>query len=235
MTYDRRIELIHIILERTQGRVYQGPFKGMKVLPKWSWGDGDVGGKVLGLYECELFPYIEQVINSKPDVVLNVGCAEGFYGLGMAFRTNALCALFDVSESAINIARENAYVNGLNKVHFSNDCTVDNYRSYLANATNPFIFMDCEGAEVDILDFNLMPELTKTTVLVESHDCIRHDISYHLISRFKDTHDFKIIPQGTKNPYLDITVDFSDWDKMLLTCEFRPSTMNWLFMTPKTN
>jgi len=235
MDYNRRIELIHLLLQRTQGKIYQGPFRGMKILPQWSWGDGDLGGKILGIYECELAPYIEQVIASKPDVTLNIGCAEGYYGIGMAYRTRELSALFDVSESATKIARDNARANGINKIHFSNECTVEHYRSYLADAKNPFIFMDCEGAEVEILDFNLMPELAKTTVLVESHDCIRSDISYQLITRFQPTHNFKIIPQGAKNPYVDITVDLSDWDKMLLTCEFRPSTMNWLFMTPKTN
>ena len=73
MDYNRRIELIHLLLQRTQGKIYQGPFQGMKILPQWSWGDGDLGGKILGIYECELAPHIEQVIASKPDVTLNIG------------------------------------------------------------------------------------------------------------------------------------------------------------------
>ncbi len=93
--------------------------------------------------------------------------------------------------------------------------------------------MDCEGAEVDILDYNKLPELTKATIMVECHDCNRAGITETLLSRFKDTHKIKLIKQGSKNPYLDITTDFSDWDKMLLSCEFRPSTMWWLYMVPQ--
>ena len=234
MSYERRIELIRILVERTQGSVYQGPFKGMKPLPEWSWGDGDVGGKLLGLYESELFDSIEEVINWKPDITLNIGCAEGFYGLGMAYRTGTLSVLFDISESAINISRKNAKANEINNVHFLNDCTVPVYADYLHKAERPFIFMDCEGAEIDILDLNLIPDLAKTAIIVESHDCNRPGITATLIGRFKDTHNIKVISQGPKNPYLDITQDFSDWDKMLLCCEFRPSTMYWLYMMPKT-
>jgi hypothetical protein len=233
MSYDRRIELIHIILSRTEGKVYQGPFKGMKVLPKWSWGDGDVGGKVLGLYECELFPAIEKVIESKPDLILNIGCAEGFYGIGLALRTGQRTVLFDLMDSAIGIARENAQINNVNKIMFSTDCTVPIYRTYLDGAKSPFIFMDCEGAEKELLDLEVIPELNKTSVIVESHDCNIPGLTELLLSRFNDTHNIEIISQGSKNPYLDITQDFSDWDKMLLCCEFRPSTMKWLYLTPK--
>ena len=233
MSYQRRIELIDILLERTGGCVHQGPFKGMRVLPQWSWGDGDVGGKVLGLYECELYPSIEQAIANKPDVILNIGCAEGFYGLGLAQRTGALTALFDIAQPALDIARNNAAVNQINKVHFVNECTVDNYRSYLDSAQRPLIFMDCEGAEVDILDLAVMPSLRKTSVIVECHDCNRTGITPTLLSRFAETHNIELIKQGSKNPCLDIIADFSDWDKMLLCCEFRPSTMWWLYLTPK--
>ena len=233
MSYERRIELIHVIRSRTGGKVYQGPFKGMTVLPKWSWGDGDVGGKLLGLYECELFPYIEEVINNKPDITLNIGCAEGFYGLGMAQRTGKLAVLFDVAEQAIDIARENASVNNIHNVQFLTDCTNENYSQYLSNHQNPFVFMDCEGAELDILDLDKIPELKKTTIMVECHDCNKPGLTKVLLDRFKQTHDIKIIQQGNKNPYMDITADFSDWDKMLLSCEFRPSTMWWLYMVPQ--
>jgi hypothetical protein len=49
-----------------------------------SWGDGDQASKLLGLYEKELEPALETVVQSKPDAVIVVGCAEGFYALGLA-------------------------------------------------------------------------------------------------------------------------------------------------------
>jgi len=233
-SWKRREELTNLIFQRTQGLVYLGPFEGMKILPKWSWGDGDSAGKLLGLYECELFESIERVIGNNPDLVLNIGSAEGFYGIGFGMRIpTSQVVLVDVSETAINIARENAQVNKVNKIQFSTDSSIDNFRSYLAKYNRPFIFMDCEGYEEDFLDLEKIPELVKTTVIVESHDCIRAGLTDKLVARFKDTHNVKVIPQGAKNPYLGITFDLSDYDKMLLCVESRPSTMTWLFMEPK--
>jgi hypothetical protein len=232
-SWKRRAELTDLIFQRTNGQVYQGPFTGMKILPKWSWGDGDSAGKLLGLYECELYESIEDVVVSEPDLVMNIGSAEGFYGIGFGMRTDAQIVLVDVQEPAINIARENARVNGVNKIQFSTDSSVANFRSYLSRYNKPFIFMDCEGFEENFLDLNEIPELEKTSVIVESHDCIRTGLTEKLINRFQDTHIIKVIPQGAKNPYLDIIFDLNDYDKTLLCCEARPSTMTWLYMVPK--
>lgn len=231
--WQRRAELTTLIFERTNGTVYQGPFKGMKILPKWSWGDGDSAGKLLGLYECELFDVIELEIAKQPDLVLNIGSAEGFYGLGFGVRTNATIVLVDVAKTAIDIARENAKVNNINNIQFSTDSSVENFRSYLSKSKNALVFMDCEGYEEEFLDLTAIPELVNASVIVESHDCIRAGITDKIIQRFQDTHDIKIILQGWKNPYLDITFDLCDYDKTLLCSEARPSTMNWLYMTPK--
>lgn len=231
-SWQRRAELTNLLFERTQGVIYKGPFKGMKILPKWSWGDGDSAGKLLGLYECELFDAIEDMIKSNPDTVLNIGSAEGYYGIGMGMRTDALVLLVDVSQQAIDIARENAQVNNVNKIHFSTDSSINNFRNYVRTAQRPAIIMDCEGFEEQFLDLEQFPELAKTSILVESHDCIRSGLTDKLVDRFKNTHHIQLIPQGAKNPYLDITHDLSDYDKSILICESRPSTMVWIYMTP---
>lgn len=232
-SWARRAELTSLIYQRTQGHVYRGPFQAMKILHKFSWGDGDCASKLLGLYECELFDAIEFEINQSHDMILNVGCAEGYYGIGLAKRTGATTVLFDVNDAAINIARENAQANNVNRIMFSTACTIEQYRAFLINPKNPFIFMDCEGAEEDILDFEKIPELEKTTVIVESHDCNRPGLSKKLIERFEKTHVIKEIRQGSKNPYVPLIDDLDDYDKMLLCVEARPSTMTWLYMRPK--
>jgi predicted O-methyltransferase YrrM len=231
-SWKRREELTNLVFSRTNGSVFKGPFQGMKILPKWSWGDGDSAGKLLGLYECELFESIEYEIAHEPDLVLNIGSAEGYYGIGFGMRTSAQIVLVDVQHPAIGIARENAQVNKVNKIQFSTDSSVENFRSYLSKYKKPLIFMDCEGYEEDFLDLEKIPELVKTSVIVESHDCIRPGLTDELIARFKDTHQIESIRQGAKNPYIDIIDDLSDYDKVLLCCEARPSTMTWLHMIP---
>jgi hypothetical protein len=215
-SWKRREELTNLVFSRTNGSVLKGPFEGMKILPKWSWGDGDSAGKLLGLYECELFDSIEYEIAHEPDLVLNIGSAEGYYGIGFGMRTSAQIVLVDVQQPAIDIARENAQVNKVNKIQFSTDSSVENFRSYLGKYNRPLIFMDCEGYEEDFLDLEKIPELVKTSVIVESHDCIRPGLTDKLISRFKDTHQIESIRQGAKNPYIGIIDDLSDYDKVLL-------------------
>jgi hypothetical protein len=233
--WERKSELLPIIIERTGGKVYQGPFKGMTILPKYSWGDGDTCGKLLGLYENELYPAISHLTKeNKYDLVLNIGCAEGYYGLGLARNLpDTLCALFDINPTAISICRENARANDLHNVQFNTDCSVENIRSYLTKADKPFIVMDVEGHERVLLDLETIPELSKTTVIVESHDCNIPGTTDLIVDRFKETHDVYTIPQGAKNPYIDILFDLCDSDKMLLCCESRPSTMTWIVMVPK--
>jgi len=74
-----------------------------------SWED-DRGSKLLGFYEQELRPFIEAVIEWKPDVVLNVGCAEGYYAIGMAKRIlGAKIFAYDVdplAQAACKTARD---------------------------------------------------------------------------------------------------------------------------------
>ncbi len=230
--WQRKAELTKIIFERTSGEVYQGPFKGMKILPKWAWGDGDTAGKLLGLYECELFEHIEQEIKKNPDLIINVGCAEGFYGIGLGKRTNAQVVLIDVSNELLAIARENASVNKVNKIQFNSNSSIETLNNYLNKFSRPFIFMDCEGFEEELLFPEQMPALSHTSLIVESHDCFRPGITNRIIERFANTHDIKLITQGSKNPYSSITHDLSDYDKVLLCCEGRPSTASWLYMVP---
>lgn len=232
-SWARRKELTSIIFERTKGIVYTGPFRGMRILPKWEWGDSDCAGKLLGIYECELYPYIEDVIADNHDLIMNIGCAEGFYGVGLGMRTAAQVVMVDPFVAALDIARENAKVNNVNKILFTSESHPEVFRPFLQKAKNPFIFMDCEGHEHAFLALDAIPELAHTTVLVECHDNVWPGMTEEIRSRFASTHDIKAISQGAKNPYLPITSDLSDYDKVLLCCEERPMTMTWLYMVPK--
>ena len=82
----RRKELLPYMFHVTEARVQSGPFKGIMIIPQYMWGDGDTAAKLLGVYEDELHDFIESAIAQKPDIVINVGCAEGYYSIGLASR-----------------------------------------------------------------------------------------------------------------------------------------------------
>lgn len=230
----RRNELTELVGERTGHYVQAGPFKGMIILPWWSWGDGDHAVKLLGIYESELYGVAEEQVVAKPDYILNVGCAEGFWGLGMAMRTGAPALLIDINEPALEIAKENAMVNNLENISYSSESTTAKIDDVLSQHMNPFLIMDCEGAEDQLLDLVAVPNLKHTTILLESHDCFVPGLTARLKERFANTHTVVEISQGAKNPYIDVIKDLGDHDKMLLCIEGRAMTMSWLYMVPKS-
>jgi hypothetical protein len=227
-----------IVLERVyndcNGTVKYGPFTGMKILKKFCWGDGDTGGKLTGLYENELFEVVEEAISSEPDLVINYGCAEGFYGIGMAMRLpETRVVLFDIDQRALDVAKENAEANGVTNIEFSRQCNHQYLESLLSTATNPFIVMDCEGAEDLVLDPWKVPSLAKTSLIIEMHDCILPGITDRLIDKFNESHDLEGITQGSKDMHIEPLLQVSDLDKLILINENRPCTMHWVHMTPK--
>lgn len=233
---ERRKILLPTIFQRCNSKVIDGPFKNMTILPQYCWGDGDTAGKLLGLYEDELYPTIEQEIENDHDLIINYGCAEGFYGVGMAIRCpTSRIVLFDIAQKALDVSKQNAIANSVSNINYTLECNHLRLNKELASAKNPLIIMDCEGAEDLVLDLEKVPELARTTVLVETHDCILPGITDRLILKFNDSHDLFGIIQGSKNLYRDPIHDFSDTDKWILNNENRPSTMSWIHMTPRTN
>lgn len=230
---ERRDLILDYVYKECNGTVKYGPFTGMKILPEYCWGDGDTGSKLLGLYEVELFEPIEECIAANPDLIINYGCAEGFYGLGMAMHLpNSKVVLFDIEQSALDVSRKNAIANNLTNVEFSRECNHAYLESILSKASNPIILMDCEGAEDIVLDLKKIPSLAKTTVVVELHDCLLAGITERLINKFEKSHNLEGITQSTPNLHVEPILGLSDLDKLILYNENRPSTMTWAVMTP---
>ena len=63
-------------------QVLAGPFQGMRYFNEVTW--GSLIPKWVGTYEMELHPWIGQIVGQPPRIVIDVGCAEGFYAVGLA-------------------------------------------------------------------------------------------------------------------------------------------------------
>jgi hypothetical protein len=232
----RRFEIIPHVYNKVNGKVHTGPFTGMTILPKVIWGDGDIAAKLLGVYEDELHKFIDDAGQRQPDLVVNVGCAEGYYAIGLArMLPNSKVIAVDVNNICAEICEENSKENNTTNVQvILQEVDTAWLSATLKDSATPFIVMDCEGAELNLLDFTQVPELAKTSVLVECHDCIIDGITYVLTERFKNTHTIVRQDQTAKDPYqFDFLKQYSDCDKWALVHEGRPSTMSWLYMVPK--
>jgi hypothetical protein len=229
----RRRELIPLVYHYTSGQVQSGPFKDMTILPYYMWGDGDTPGKLLGVYEDELHPYIQQIIDCIPDVVINVGCAEGYYAVGLAGRTNARVYAADIETTAQNICKANANANSV-VIETHGRATPETLTEMIAEYHTPVIISDCEGYEDELLDITACPNLAKCRILVETHDIVFPGITNRIAERFSKTHDVTIIKQTGKDAHKFAILDkISDTDKLCLINEGRPISSYWLWMVPK--
>ena len=95
-----RSVLIQNTLLQQQGTVVmQGPLKGLDFLPQSA--EGCHIAKLLGCYEQPLQPHIEAAIAANYLTILNIGCAEGYYAVGMASRMPHTQVLaFDLNPTA---------------------------------------------------------------------------------------------------------------------------------------
>jgi hypothetical protein len=220
-----------LIWENTQGIVQSGPFKGMQLLDKESWPDGNLGTMVLGCYEAELHQDIERSIGflsmlRTPPRIANIGCAEGYYAVGMGRRVpKAKIWIVDVNDKALAIAHETAQANGVELI--SGDLISNVF------AEPDLIIMDCEGSEVEYLDIEKYPALAHAKIIVECHDTPENQCGWILFNRFKPTHSVSVLFESGRNPNeFRFLWPRSSIERWLAVSENRPCLMNWLVMEP---
>lgn len=232
----RRHELLPYIFHVTGAKVQTGPFAGTMLIPRYMWGDGDTAAKLMGVYEDELHGFVEQAIAQDPDLVINVGSAEGYYSVGFARRLpDTRVIAVDVDPRAAGIVKDTGTANQLSNLEAMTQM-VDHawLEKHCQEPAKSLLIFDCEGAELELLDPTKVKALSKCSVIVECHDCMNPVITDTLVSRFQLTHDIQQVSQTYKDSYqFDFLHHLSDCDKWALVHEGRPSTMSWLYMVPK--
>ncbi len=236
-SFARRAEINAEILRLHGPTVVYGPFKGTKLPEGSSWGEGEITPKILGCYEEELQPAIDKALARNPARVVNVGCAEGYYTNGLARRLpSAKVFAFDIDEGAQKLCRRMADANGVGeRVMVEGACTADRLRAMGADGTRTLIVMDCEGAELHLLDAVTAGTLKDCDLIVECHPFEEKNIDQVLAERFAATHDTEIIDEGARNPsrFRELRI-LNSIDRWLAICEFRPYHMNWIACWSKT-
>jgi lipopolysaccharide biosynthesis glycosyltransferase len=179
-------------------RVRSGPFTGMTFLRLPS--SGHLGPMLLGAYECELQDALEELIGNAYETVVDVGCAEGYYAVGLARRLpHAAVHAFDIDPHAVALCRELAALNQVDRrVHLHGACTPEGLNTLIDKPT--LLIVDCEGHEIALLDPYRAPRLRQTDMIVELHDFIDPSISTTVTARFAHTHDISIVDVQPRDP-----------------------------------
>lgn len=220
--------------DRTDPTVIAGPFKGLKL----GAGDffGRTIGKMLGAYEIEIAGAVEALVAAEPDVVLDIGTADGYYAVGLARRLpRARVVGFDLAPIARHLTRRAARLNDVeSRLTVLGACTPESMRSAMRGAKRPAILCDCEGYEDVLLDPRATPELRGAMILVELHDMFVPGVTDRIRERFAATHtiaEYGAQPRTTTDapPGLGL----SDEDLLYALDEGRWGHSNWMWMRPR--
>ena len=130
--------------------VQNGPFKGMDY--SVAAAEGARAARLLGAYEASLHGVIETAVKRGYKQVVDVGCAEGYYAVGMARRLpKARVWARDASVEAQDLCRENARRNGVaDRVLVGG--TFGHADFDLCLKKRSLVICDIEGAEDDLMD-----------------------------------------------------------------------------------
>ena len=230
--------LVRLIEAVCNDRVRTGLFAGMRYV-KHSYGSVRVP-KLLGTYEIELIPCLKEILASPIEHVVVAGAAEGYYAVGFAMQPSIkLVDAFEPTEAARLLIHEMAIANGVEKkVTVAGICDFTNLRACLKHGDRTMVFMDIEGGEAILLDFDAIPALTRATIVVEVHEFCLPGVEVLLAKRAKDTHDVRRI-DALERSWKDFPISLVGWQKRTmrgaavhLMSEGRPPGMCWFVMTP---
>jgi hypothetical protein len=227
----------HLETITRSGVVLDGPFAGLRYV------DQSVGSmwwpKILGTYELELAPAVGRLCAEQPAWVIDIGAAEGYYAVGMAWRCPQTRVIaFEGDQAGRKLQEELAVLNHVDdRLHIEGFCDADALRRALSVANGGLIICDIEGGELALLNPEIAPDLVDDpwTLLVEIHDHVDPTIADTLIARFGDTHSVEEIVSrprhATDLPAAVRRQLLARWIPAYLD-ERRPGPMRWLLLRP---
>ncbi|MBR0656467.1 methyltransferase domain-containing protein [Plastoroseomonas arctica] len=223
--------IANTLRQRDGDTVQTGPFAGMRYPVRSA--EGCEVPRLLGCYEQELAPVIESLIARGFAHVLNIGCAEGYYAVGMARRmSGAMVHAYDSNEAARNACRALAEINAVSaRVSIGGLFEGRDFAAFPPGDT--LVLLDIEGSEDALLDIALYPALAGLTILVECHDVMLPGLSARLAGRFAASHAVTRIEHAigavALPPWL---AQMGHLDRLLAVWEWRSGPTPWLLLEP---
>lgn len=228
----RSLVLANTLVQKDGLTVQNGPFKGMNYVGSAS--EGAVLPRLIGSYESELHPHILALTHEGLTDVIDVGCAEGYYAVGLArLMPEVKVHAFDIDPNARAKCAALIQANGVGeRVTVGGAFNGEDFADFPAAST--LVFMDIEGEERHLLDPALYPALKRLKIIVETHSIPSHDVAADLTGRFKDSHDIVRVEMGPKTTPLPAWLaELSHMDQVLAGWEWRLRPTPWLVMRPK--
>lgn len=199
--------------------VVSGLFKGLKYPEFKSFGSA-LFPKIIGSYEDELHPYFKTLLAQKYDYILDIGCAEGYYAVGLAkLAPSSIIQAYDTNKNAIDFCKKMAELNHVINIDFYSFCSNQTLKEFDFK-NKSLIISDCEGYEEILFDTENISKLINCDLIIESHDMIKLGIKEKIINLFEKTHEITIVKSVLKS-----ISDYEDLKKL----NFRKYTDGILF------
>ena len=218
--------------------VLSGPFSGLKYKKSRSIGS-KLLPKLIGTYEECLHVVLYELSLLKYHNIINIGCGEGYYTLGLAkLFPEAKIKAYDSNPEAISLANENVILNGLenNIVLFNEQFSEGHITKERVKGRN-LIFCDAEGSENKIFSSYNIPFLKDADLIIELHDFLVLGTKEKLRTLFSKTHLVEIVSQkliGT--PLSSYLQKDKCMQKTIVNIdEGRPEPMEWLVLRSKNH
>jgi hypothetical protein len=218
-------------------QVLAGPFRGMRYFNEVTW--GSLIPKWVGTYEMELHPWIRRIVERPPRIVIDVGCAEGFYAVGLArLLPGVLVFAFDVDFISRQQLKKLCSLNGVaDQIKISGWCSHSEVER-LAAGGNALLIADIEGHETLLLDPIACPSLASTRILVELHPVFGRtveDSRREFEARFASTHrseELASVSRSAANGKHLLPLGFQTREIPALLEEYRGVAQSWLLLSP---
>lgn len=216
-------------------QVLRGPFAGMAYIPRAFY--GMVEAKLLGTYELELHPVINQVIAEAPRTIIDIGAAEGYYAVGLAFRMPASHVVaFEMEARGRQLLAQLAALNGVqDRIRVLGAADVPALRDALGKAAGGvFVICDVEGYEDVLLDPQAVPDLARAAMLVEIHDHLNPGVGDRIEARFNRTHEVRILHSRPRT-LADLPPGLATGDVEAADAVWeRDQLMRWFHLSPRS-
>lgn len=212
---------VHEFVSLRGRTVSNGPFVGMTYPPGSVFNRASIPF-LLGTYELELHSVIEEAIAKRFERIIDIGCADGYYAVGLAMRTNATVYAFDCEPREREYCRQMALTNGVHqRVHVRSWCSGRELKSLATGRC--LVISDCEGYERELFSPEVIAALKDCDVLMELHG----EAGTVAFKRFESSHDAQIIP------FTWAVKDYVPERWLKVAREVRPDNQVWAYLTPR--
>ncbi len=216
--------------------VRRGPFTGMELFTGPQL--GHLIPKLVGNYERQIYPWLsEEWIAGDFELVIDVGCAEGFYAVGLArAMPNTVVHAYDTYEPVRRECERLAQLNGVeDRVVMGATCTPATLAA--VEQTKVALLSDCEGYEKILLDPEQAPNLRTWSIIVELHELVDPEITRTIARRFQESHEMEVIEYVPSSDAAGLPelAWMTPQQVQLVVDERPPFGMSWALLRPRNS